>query len=291
MPHYNWDDNLIVANEMSSNSLQQKVEKVENNLTQNEMIAGVLILILLILLIFQRFKAQQVIKKRNQMIAQYKKMMYTAVCSQEHEYSRMADELHNGVGALLSTVKLNINNVHLRMNHFGLQTEMMLESRSLLDLAINNVRDISKTLSPAVLETFGLGQALEDLLQKISIETGISTESVIDKQQLVGSVEMEFGFYRIVRELLFKFIQHPVPEMIFLELKYANERLYLTFRIESRSIDCASHKKALSSEKNIVSQHILCRLAMLDGKIEICDRTECYHKITLSLPMKKQLAA
>ncbi len=288
---FDWANSPMPTNEMNVTVLQQKVEILENNLTLNWMIATAVVLFLLILLIFQQLRAHRIVKQKSETIAQHRNMMYSTICIQEQEYRQMADEIHNGVGALLSTIKLNISNVNMRFNHFGIETEMIQKTRLLLDLAIGNVRYVSKTLSPATPKTFGLGQALEDLLQKISDELGIATETSIDLQRKVNSVELELGLYRSVRILLFHAIQHSQPEKIILNLNYSEDRLFLILQIAMPAIHSTGDQKSLNAQNNFDLRSFESQLTMMDGKIEEIENADNHLTLSISLPLHKTFAA
>ncbi|MEM8940416.1 MAG: histidine kinase dimerization/phosphoacceptor domain-containing protein, partial [Bacteroidota bacterium] len=89
---------------------------------------------------------QQALKGKYQ-----QKLLKTTIESQEVERKRIASELHDGVGAMLSAAKLNLNFLKSSANNDE-ATEAISEMKEMIDDTIETVRRISKDLLPASLE-------------------------------------------------------------------------------------------------------------------------------------------
>ena len=125
--------------------------------------AGMLILaggIIFFVLSYQRRVLRHKLEMQ-QMDFNYQQLLLEAtVESQEKERRRVASELHDGVGAMLSAVKLNLNLLQSTLNG---NREAITETKKMLDETIENVRRISKALLPAGLEKVGLTPTLSEL--------------------------------------------------------------------------------------------------------------------------------
>ena len=91
------------------------------------------------------------------------KGMQSMIAGQEMERERIAKDLHDSLGGLLSTIKLQFDSVQSRNEEIKNLSEYQ-NANKLLDSAVNEVRSISRNLQPGALAELGLVPALKDLL-------------------------------------------------------------------------------------------------------------------------------
>lgn len=145
-------------------------------------------------------------------------LMHAFVEGQEKERKRIAEELHDGIGPLLSTVKLNLEMLAGEDSSREFDRQRYENARSLLNAAANELRDISHNLMPSGLLDFGLKAALADLCTKIQATSKFALRfNALDAdQRLVDRVEL--ALYRIAQELLNNIIKHAQPQEVTLQL-------------------------------------------------------------------------
>ncbi len=128
---------------------------------------------------------------------------------QEMERERIAAELHDGIKPLLSIASLNLESL-LDGNEYtqDFKLEKLENSISILEDAIDTVNEISRNLSPAILNNFGLEKAFEQFCNKIR-EAGIVRVdfSVFGLEERLDP-KVELALYRIGQELLNNIIKH-----------------------------------------------------------------------------------
>ena len=138
-------------------------------------------------------------KEKTKLEIQSKKFL---IEGQEKERERIARDLHDGLGAMLTTMKLRLSN--------QLNETTREELTALLDDAINEARNLSRNLMPAVLMDFGLFDALAQLAESTEKNTGItinySCDSEDEKSKLKKSKQVYV--YRIVQEVLNNALKH-----------------------------------------------------------------------------------
>lgn len=121
---------------------------------------------------------------------------------EEKERSRLSKELHDGLGPLLTTLRLNIQAMDVESK----KKESLLE---LLDGTIGEVRRMSNNLMPSVLVDFGAGEAIGNLVEQIRNHTGLpirykndmTAESTIDDS-------IHIVLYRVAQEAINNAIKH-----------------------------------------------------------------------------------
>lgn len=128
-------------------------------------------------------------------------MIAAALRSQEEERNRLGRELHDSVGATLSSVKMNIQ-VSIEKK----STQPLAPMLEFLNDTIQQVRKISHQMMPIVLKKYGLEKAIEDLFEKTANEQ-LSTHVAI--AELINlSEEDQMLVYRIIQELMSNSLKH-----------------------------------------------------------------------------------
>lgn len=176
---------------------------------------------------------------------------------QEKERSRIANDLHDGLGGLLASVKSHFNALPQPEN----SPEIFSKTNRLIDDACGEVRRISHNMMPRALALSGLNGALEDLahdLEKNGIQCDLETEDIpLSPTQTVTT-------YRIIQELTNNVIKHAQATHLLIQL-FAREKM-VTIIIEDNGngfdINEARRKKGLGLSS------IESRVQFLHGTIE-----------------------
>ncbi|MDF2434221.1 MAG: two-component system, NarL family, sensor kinase [Mucilaginibacter sp.] len=180
--------------------------------------------------------------------------------TQENERKRLAEDLHDSVGQVLSAIKLNLHRID--KNCAGEIAEPLLaDTRQLADECIVEIRNIIRNVLPPVLTDYGLLEALEGLCVKVQETTDVK---VTFKKNLTGirfKPEMELAFYRIAQELFSNAIKHSGASFIHLTLTNDSGWLVMEFKDNGKgfNMDLVNHGFGL---KNLQS-----RVQLINGKI------------------------
>ena len=149
-------------------------------------------------------------------------MLKATLTSQEEERNRLGTELHDGVGALLSTIKMNLQ-VSQRSNSL----ETLPEVIDHLTDTIGQVRTISHEMMPVVLKKYGLKKAVVDLFEKINNNDIKATIVEWDEFDLDESKNLML--YRIIQELTNNCLKHAEASSIELRSTMNNELVTISF--------------------------------------------------------------
>jgi signal transduction histidine kinase len=122
----------------------------------------------------------------------------------ENERRRIASDLHDEVGPLLSAIKIQVN--HLQGQSIEEQTLIEKSSRHIDDV-IRKMREISNDLLPNVLVRKGLAAAIQDFIGKVpdAARLAIHFEARGDQRP---AASIEVNLYRIVQEIVHNTIKH-----------------------------------------------------------------------------------
>ena len=144
--------------------------------------------------------------------------------SLENERSRLAKELHDGVGPLLTTLKIFVQNKISDTT----QKDIM---KKMIDDTITEVRQMTNVLRPATLDKFGLAEALFNYIEGVKKSTKIDIlfEQSTKKEFSQLSKKQQINIFRIVQELLNNSIKHSKAKQIRITLSEFDEYLALYF--------------------------------------------------------------
>lgn len=195
--------------------------------------------------------------------ARTEKRVITAIINtEENERKRFAKDLHDGLGPLMSTVKMSLSALNERINDPS-GTVILNNTNHLINEAINTLKDISNNLSPHVLSNFGLSSALGAFTTKINQTKtiSISFKSNMENQRL--ETEKEVVVYRAACELINNSIRHSGASRIDIELNKHEKIITLHFYDNGRGFDTSS----LDSEdiKGMGLSNIETRVRSVDG--------------------------
>lgn len=158
-----------------------------------------------------QLKIQEIRNKHQQ------EMLNATLNSQEAERSRLGTELHDSIGAMLSSIKLNLQVAKRKDKVDSLEPIM-----GHLDETIGHVRNISHQMMPLILKKYGLKRAAEDLFEKIPAEN--ITAELVEWENPDLSDEDSLILYRIIQELTNNTLKHSKSTRIVLSCqKFENK--------------------------------------------------------------------
>lgn len=232
--------------------------------------------VILFFIIYQkRLLAQQ--KKHQQLAADYQReMLAVSIESQEKERTRIGKELHDNVGALITTTKLYLSQVSPDLSAEELTTTTQKMS-SLLDNMIHGVRDISQDLRPVILEKFGLIAAVESLVETVN-DLNTTKAILIDHSTSDIAKTAELNVYRILQELINNTLKHAAASNLSITL--SSEQNYTIILYEDDGIGL---QQEYLNQKGIGLRNIESRLSVLEGSIHF-NAQQSGMQATLKIP-------
>jgi len=152
---------------------------------------------------------------------QQKEILRNTIQAQENERKRIAQDLHDEVGAMLSVVKLNVS----RIERFTEEKANTLagETKSYLDEVITQVRGISRSLLPPSLEKLGLQHALEELANWVNKADEIRIECRHRGEPFRFGNDKELAIFRLSQELVNNAIKYSEAETIAIKMRFTQK--------------------------------------------------------------------
>ena len=255
--------------------LQYENERKDWKLQQNKIwifgsIAAILILFVLAFLLYRNNKNQKRIHQQDNELHTMEisrleqnhqiEMLSSLMQGAETERQRLGRDLHDGLGGLLSGIKLKLNTIFQNSTYQNSELESDLKSD--LDNAINEMRFVSQSLLPDLLQKFGLTEALKEYCMRLSNEN-LKIEFQAVNVKINDDKDKQLMFYRIAQELINNAVKHANAKDIFVQIQQRNAELFLTVEDDGNGFDAETQSKG-SGLANL--RH---RVNYLNGKLEI----------------------
>lgn len=196
--------------------------------TASYLIIGVLVLLIIAFVVVYRQRIlTKEIELKNKEAQHQRNLLLATLATQEAEQTRIAKDLHDDLGALLSTVKQRV--IHYE-NQGEMSSEISGDMKGMLNTGLESVRRIVNDLLPPVLRDFGLKAALENLFDGIARSAPFQLHFDSDWSGERLDREIELPVYRIVQELMNNALKHARAKNIWVHLLVTNEILILEYR-------------------------------------------------------------
>ena len=206
--------------------------------------------------------------------------------AQEKERRRISLELHDELGQSLSLLKVQLSAVKrkLRPDQAGLG-ETLQEIREHLDYVIENVRRLSRDLSPSILEDLGLSAAIEwlisDFAKHYNISTSYDTENIDD----FFSHEHQIIIYRIFQEILSNIRKHAEANRVSVAIKKHNGTVSFLVRDNGKGFDLTEVSGKNSTEKGMGLTAMYERALIVGSALDIWTQRGKGTRISFTIPL------
>ncbi|MCE7993477.1 MAG: sensor histidine kinase [Roseivirga sp.] len=223
-------------------------------------------IIIVFVLVYQRKLLRQK-RQQEETEADYQLALLEAnVKNQEIERQRIARDLHDGVGVMLSTTQLYFD--QLCADEPAENEDTRKKINELLEDTIQSVRHISADLRPVVLDNLGLSEALAELTEKVGKAARLEFEFSSEYHHKLTK-DQELLVYRVVQELLTNTIRHAQASAVSVELESDPGH----FRLDYRDNGVGFHRNQ-SVNAGLGMKNIESRIKILGGKLTVHDTNE-----------------
>ncbi len=185
---------------------------------------------------------------------------------EEQERTRLAKDLHDGLGGMLSGIKYSFNTMKGNMIMTPDNAQAFERSMDMLDSSIKEMRRVAHNMMPEALVKFGLDTALKDFCNEIQ-QSGalqISYQS-IGLENTVIDQTVGITIYRIVQELINNTMKHAVAKNAIVQITKTDEQLSVTVKDDGKGFD----KAIIQNPIGMGWSNITNRVEFLKGKIDV----------------------
>lgn len=239
--------------------------------------------------ITERKKAEQEVERLNSenindKINQQKIISSKIVENQENEQNRIAREIHDGIGQMLTGLKFSLESIDLDDKEKAAQKIEYLKKLS-LDI-IKGVRTATFNLMPPELSDHGINSALAKLTQELSKLTGknILFYNKTDFDKRLDSL-VEINIYRLTQEAINNAIKYADSTHIIVQLSHSATLLSITIDDNGKGFEISEAKKARNSESGMGLLFMKERIQYINGRVFINSIPTEGTRITFNIPI------
>jgi len=191
--------------------------------------------------------------------------------------------LHDGLGPLLSTVKMSVSSLSL-MDTDPDRKEIIANASHIVDESIKSIKEISNNLSPHILNNFGLASAIKDFINKIDSKAiQINFESNAFNKRYDENIEVVL--YRVICELINNTLKHAHAKTVDINFSFQHKTLLLTYSDDGKGFDVTEVFGEYPSATGMGYSNMLSRINSIKGKMEVESTQETGTKVLIRVKL------
>ncbi len=237
-------------------------------------------LTLIFLIIIYRKKQKEYFFQKEKLEENFRKELLKAQLeTQELTFHSLSQELHDNIGQVLSLAKLNMSVIEL--NSKGEMDESISQTKSLLNTAINDLRDISKTLNTDYVKEKDLAESIERELGMLRRTRKFDADLVVEGTPFFISAERRLILFRIIQESLNNIVKHAGATFITVSLVYGSDDLLISIKDNGHGFDIEH------TPKGVGLLNINHRSAMIESTVTMKSRPGQGTTVTITVIKKE----
>lgn len=260
----------------------QKEQLARQNLLKNILIFSSISLIAFILLLYSRRQLKQRADYEVKLNRQRSDLFGAVIMAQENERKRIAQDIHDTLGSMLSAAKLNLSGLDGDKVPFTAeQSQKYRSSLKLLDEVSTEMRNIAHNIMPAGLSKIGLSAAVKGLLDTLATPSGMTINYSVYGFEGRLSEELEISIYRILLELINNVIKHSRATLLTVQMIRYPDYINLVVEDDGTGFD---GRGSIDQVKGMGLGNILSRVKYLKGVLDIDSKVGAGTTVLIEIP-------
>lgn len=236
-----------------------------------------IVFVLGLLFLLAQFRKRKIIHEKEKEVLTLQSLLQ----GQEIERERMARDLHDGLGGILSGIKLNLSSMKGNVIISEKDVNLFTKSIDQLDNAIAEMRRVAHNMMPEALLKFGLTEAIQDYCDGINESNTVKLKFTNLGLTIPLEKSVEIILYRIIQELTNNAIKHASAKNILVQLSKNENILNLTVEDDGKGFDT----KQLANIKGTGLQNVHSRIDYLKGSLEIQSSVDGGTSVIIEIPI------
>jgi signal transduction histidine kinase len=265
---------------------QINLQKVQIS-KKNYLLAGIVLLIvflkLLILSVWLRVRLKQKARFQKEIMKQQELATKAVLAAEEKERQRIARDLHDGVGQMMSVAKMNLSAFESDMQFTNKDQQLSFEKIiDLVDESCREVRAVSHNMMPNALLKNNLAIAIRDFVDKIekrSLKVRVYTEGLDSRMDS----NLEIVLYRVIQECVNNVIKHAEASRLDISVLKDKEGISATIEDNGKGFDIGDKENF----EGIGIKNIITRIEYLKGIVDFDSSPGKGTLIALNVPMEQ----
>lgn len=271
----------VAEKDLSISNLEKLnvMEALRNNQLWSWII-GLSMLLIMLALIFGLYQIRQQ-RLKDLAFRERENAQFRAVLTgEEKERKRIANDLHDSLGQLLSATKMQLSSIGPQQEEFT--NSRLTTAMSMIDESVKEVRQISHNLAPPALLTGDLSKAIRDLGRMIQNTRNVEVN--LDLQDLTLLPEMEMHLFRIIQELVNNSLKHSGAKLIHISASQDETHIFASISDNGKGFN---PQDTLNNGGGLGWHSIHGRVKIMNGDIEVTSSQVT--GTSVSLTFKRQL--
>jgi len=209
------------------------------------------------------------------------KVLSAIIKTEEKERQKFAKELHDGLGPILSSIKMAISAINKSV--VGKTNEQIIDkTENSIDNAIISIKEISNNLSPHILEHFGLEKAVKTFTDTIITKEDLKITLSFNLDKKRYNYNIEVILYRIIGELITNTLKYASASKIEISVLNYGGKLELFYSDNGIGFEINNNN---NNNKGMGLSNINSRVKSLDGEMEMHSKDKQGFFLKISLPI------
>jgi signal transduction histidine kinase len=212
------------------------------------------------------------------------RLLKAVIQTEEKARQTFARELHDGLGPVLSSIKMTISAIEVE--RIDKSNQAIIERAcKVTDEAIITLKEISNHLSPYLLKNYGLKKALENFFNNLLANSDIRFEINCNMESKRYNYDIEISIFRIICELLNNSIKHASPNLITASLTDNGEKISIEYQDNGCGFDRMNLTES-SISKGMGLENIRSRIKSMDGDYHVYSEPGKGVRLNINIPVK-----
>lgn len=232
---------------------------------RNVLVFALIGLLLLAFVYYKNYQNNQKVKLQKEILYQQDLATKAVMKAEDDERKRMALHLHDGIGTLLSAINMNINVLEDFKHNENQFSNVLTKTKSILDDAITDVRDLSHQIMPNMLIKNSLSNALRDLIEKTNSP---KLKIILNIDGLKDDIDqnIQVVIYRIIQECINNIIKHADAQSVKISIFQDDKSINIKIIDDGKGFDPLAQT---AKSEGMGLENIKSRIEFLKGKIQI----------------------
>lgn len=275
-----------ISTQYETKKKEQQIQLQQFTIQKKNTVLGIIIGVFILSILtgtlwYAKYKLKQKAKLQEEIFKQQELATKAVFTAEENERQRIAKDLHDGVGQLMSAAKMNLSAIKNELNfETNLQQQSFEKTIQLVDESCKEVRAVSHNMMPNVLLKSGLISGIRDFVNKLDsrvIKINLFTDGLNEK--LDENIEMVL--YRVIQECVNNVIKH--AEATHLDISMIKDEDGISLSIEDNGKGFNINDK--NNFEGIGLKNIITRIQYLKGTVEWDSSIGKGTVVTIQLPI------
>ncbi len=278
----NTESRTAIARIQGEFDVAKKDEVIARQTNLRNIIIGIFAVFLITAgFLYNRYRLRQRNRYQQELNRQQNELFNAISLAQEQERKRIAQDIHDSLGSVLSAAKLKMAEVKDGKPELG-KDLLFVSAIGLLDEASAELRNISHNIMPATLSKLGLVPALKNLSEKISSHRGLQVSFVAHAFENRLDEQTEISIYRIILELINNVVKHAEATRATVQLIRYPDYINITVEDNGKGFD---KSRVVEEKAGIGLGSVAARVEYLKGKMDIDSMTGKGTTVMVDIPV------